>query len=535
MTKHLRAIAAILLLLIISGVPAHTQDTLDRMIGWAKNRITPDTPSAPSPADQATGVTAPVTLSWTSFGADRYDVRFGTTTRPIVVARDITATSFGVTTSNGVKYYWQITAKNSAGTRTSPLWSFTPGTGAPPPPSEPPPSEPPPTPPPPSSGGTTYYVSTLGNDSNSCATATSTTQGNQKLTISAGVACANAGDVVLIHGGTYTGAINTIDSNAYTVRSGTNWSAPITVSGVPSEIVTIRPPLGRSCVGYSTVVAYTIVQDVICDMVNNAGVSGSGGGADGVYVGYGANHNRFLRVEVKNGGANGYQFSDANGNSAFNEVLYSKIHDNGQAPGENNGYGLYIGTSDNLFEGNDVYQNGGFGFHLYDNEGPFNVARNTVRRNRIHHNGTHGGTNYGIVVAWGADNRVENNLIYANRGGVLAYTNSTNLGVYNNTIANNTPLEGIKMEYYGNAPTIRNNIVYGNAAGIVNAGGTGTPVLDHNVTANPMFANAVGFDFSLSLGSPAIDTGVAVSGVTVDFAGTARPQGSGYDVGAYER
>ena len=51
----------------------------------------------------------------------------------------------------------------------------------------------------------TYHVSTAGKDTNSCVTAQSTTQSNQKRTVSAGVACAVAGDTVYIHGGTYTG------------------------------------------------------------------------------------------------------------------------------------------------------------------------------------------------------------------------------------------------------------------------------------------------------------------------------------------
>lgn len=48
------------------------------------------------------------------------------------------------------------------------------------------------------------------------------------------------------------------------------------------------------------------------------------------------------------------------------------------------------------------------------------------------------------------------------------------------------------------------------------------------------FVNAAGGNYSLVAGSPAIDAGVAIPEVTVDRAGTRRPQGAGYDVGAYE-
>lgn len=49
------------------------------------------------------------------------------------------------------------------------------------------------------------------------------------------------------------------------------------------------------------------------------------------------------------------------------------------------------------------------------------------------------------------------------------------------------------------------------------------------------FVNAAGGDYHLSAGSLAVDRGVPVSDVTVDRDGTLRPQGSGYDVGAFER
>ncbi len=50
---------------------------------------------------------------------------------------------------------------------------------------------------------------------------------------------------------------------------------------------------------------------------------------------------------------------------------------------------------------------------------------------------------------------------------------------------------------------------------------------------NPLFANATADNYRLQPGSPAIDGGVNV-GSTVDLAGNSRPQGAGYDIGAYE-
>jgi hypothetical protein len=51
---------------------------------------------------------------------------------------------------------------------------------------------------------------------------------------------------------------------------------------------------------------------------------------------------------------------------------------------------------------------------------------------------------------------------------------------------------------------------------------------------DPLFVNVSGNDFHLQSSSPARDTGVIIALVTNDYAGTTRPQGSGYDMGAYE-
>lgn len=47
-------------------------------------------------------------------------------------------------------------------------------------------------------------------------------------------------------------------------------------------------------------------------------------------------------------------------------------------------------------------------------------------------------------------------------------------------------------------------------------------------------ASLANADWSLTASSALINTGTTIPGVTTDIAGTARPQGSGYDIGAYE-
>jgi hypothetical protein len=51
---------------------------------------------------------------------------------------------------------------------------------------------------------------------------------------------------------------------------------------------------------------------------------------------------------------------------------------------------------------------------------------------------------------------------------------------------------------------------------------------------DPLLTDPAAGDFTVQSGSPLIDRGVTLALVTEDFAGTARPQGSAYDIGAYE-
>ncbi|MCK5797458.1 MAG: IPT/TIG domain-containing protein [Deltaproteobacteria bacterium] len=65
-------------------------------------------------------------------------------------------------------------------------------------------------------------------------------------------------------------------------------------------------------------------------------------------------------------------------------------------------------------------------------------------------------------------------------------------------------------------------------------GGTSVPTEDKTpIPGDPRFVNAASHDYHLSAGSPAIDTGAKAS-VPVDRDGVPRPQGAGFDVGAYE-
>jgi len=93
----------------------------------------PSVPSSPTPSSGSTGVsifpTLP-TLIWSSVGATSYTINFGTSNPPPQVATGVTTASYAPPSLfSGASYFWQIVARNTAGSTTGPVWSFTTAAG----------------------------------------------------------------------------------------------------------------------------------------------------------------------------------------------------------------------------------------------------------------------------------------------------------------------------------------------------------------------------------------------------------------------
>ena len=85
----------------------------------------PAAPATPSPADGAIGAAATATLTWVATGATSYDVAFGTVNPPPSAATGLTTASYSPAMAGTTTYYWQVIARNSAGSTPGPVWSFT--------------------------------------------------------------------------------------------------------------------------------------------------------------------------------------------------------------------------------------------------------------------------------------------------------------------------------------------------------------------------------------------------------------------------
>ena len=206
--------------------------------------------------------------------------------------------------------------------------------------------------------GTVYYVSKTGNDFNTCAQARN--KAFPKLTISAGIKCLSSGDTLYIRSGTYYEAIN---EYKVSIPSGTSWQSPVTIAGYPGEKIILQPCTGETEVlrlmGYTAGTQYVVFDNLTLDGINNIAnivkITYTGNNPN-----HCSNHIRIKNCEIKNARHNGIYVDSQSGN---NEFINLKIHDNGSSDFD---HGLYITGNNNLIKKCDIYQNAGWGIHIYN-------------------------------------------------------------------------------------------------------------------------------------------------------------------------
>ena len=116
-----------------------------------------------------------------------------------------------------------------------------------------------------------------------------------------------------------------------------------------------------------------------------------------------------------------------------------------------------------------------------------------------------------------------NNTVYGSGCGIDVNNDQiTGFTVRNNLLSQN----GNQLQVYVSASLVTSdhNLIDGKSSG----------PCDNCVQGSPLFQSAAAADFRLQNGSPAIDRGTATTAPTVDCEGHLRPQGSGFDIGAFE-
>lgn len=351
----------------------------------------------------------------------------------------------------------------------------------------------------------TYYVRPGGNDNNSCNSALTDNDNNAKQTIQNVVNnCPVAGDVVIVHGGTYASfsTVTLIPSN----RNGGSWSNTTTIRAAPGETVTLQGELD-----IHDDARYWVIEGFIIDAGDTQEVA--------VLIGSAA-FIRFRDVEVKNA-----RHSGMLGCSNGCELLNVKSHHNGVGPNTkcdnppvNGGqcHGIYMSPQGSfLIDGGEFHHNEGWGLHFYPDP-----ENGTIRNIRTYENGLFG---LGFIFGNGG-HLVYNNLVYDNGHAGIQSNRPTQ--IYHNTLYGN---DGDGLLLWGSGHVVHNNIIYNNAGTIAQ---DASNTVSHNLTENPGFSLAGSGDFHVAEGGPACGIGLNLAGtVDVDLEGNARTPP--YDVGAY--
>ncbi len=449
----------------------------------------------------ATQITASnATITWTTDKTSTSQADYGTTAAygSATSPNSSLVTSHAVTLSGlaaGKAYHFRVQSTDAAGNAAlSSDYTFTTATAT---------------------AGNTYYVATTGSDANPG------TETQPFRTLTQGVSVLIPGDTLYILSGTYAESL--IDN----IPAGISWSTPVTVAAAPGHTVTLKSDPGANFVlHFQGPQQYIVIDGLVLDATNVTydAVKITAGGGQGA-----AHHIRLIRCEVKYSHGQGVLVAEIGAD--WNEFIDLNAHDNGATDLD---HGLYISTSHNLVEKSTVHHNAGYGVHVYNGYVGQSADNNIVRNNQVYDNNQSQGYGAGILLASGDSNIAYNNLIWGSSHyvGLQIGFSASNPMAYNNTIYNNH--YGVDIGSSSSNAVIQNNIVYSSSASNYANRGVGT-VADHNlIGTNPSFVNAAAADFRLQWGSPAIDAGVTVSSVTTDIAGSLRPQGGGYDLGAFE-
>ncbi|MFN3650882.1 MAG: right-handed parallel beta-helix repeat-containing protein [Armatimonadota bacterium] len=352
-----------------------------------------------------------------------------------------------------------------------------------------------------------YHLAPTGDDANAG------TGSAPFRTLKKGISVLKPGDTLHVKNGTYPGVV---EYGAF--RSGTSWEKPVRVVAEPGHRPVIVPPAdGEACL-YFVDTRYFVLDGFVLDSAPNG---------QGVAITWGtgfpqAHHIELRNCEIKN--SKGQGIGTGGDGCRF---INLDVHHNGLgSPDPQLLHGIYLTGDDCLIEGGSYHDNAGHGIHVYTGKPP-HPDRNVVRSVRAF--GNRQGP--GIGVYWGTGNRIYNNLVWSNDGGIRS--NGVDSLVAHNTVYKNSRY-GIYVDNRGS--TIRNNIAYLNQdEDLHNDESKGANTVSHNLVGqDPKLVDAAADNFRLQRESPAIDAGVSVPQVKRDIEGTARPQGAAADVGAFE-
>ena len=420
----------------------------------------------------------------------------------------------------------------------------------------------------PTGGGATYYVAPNGDDNNPG------TKAQPWQTIGKAAATLVSGDTVYIRAGTYQervvpqnsgsdyimyaaypGERVTIDGSGVSMPSGdaglfeVSGLSNIRISGL--RIINVGPDDNHAgiLVGDSS---HIIIDNNYTYNTTSSGIgvwSSSDVTIDGNEVELACNNGEQESItvagtntfEIRNNhvhhsgpGTNGGEGIDAKDGSSNGRIYNNHVHH------LNNRVGIYVEAWDKHTYNIEVYRN--IVYNIINNDG-FAIGSEEgglLENIRIYNNIAYNNELSGIAVSAAGDAathpirnaRIINNTFYNNGGSIWGGGISIeNPDVSDLIIRNNICSQNRWFQIQVEVPvqiTIDHNLINGTRGDDENDG-------SDVVEDDPMFSNPSGGDFHLQSGSPAIDTGSSADAPFDDYDGMARPQGGGYDIGAFER
>jgi hypothetical protein len=397
----------------------------------------------------------------------------------------------------------------------------------------------------------------------------------------AAYAAMGPGKTFYFRAGTYTGGYG--DGGAYGDRNyslgqakGGSAGNPLAMVGYPNEVATFVSPSttdrenivltdnNNQPANYVTIANLTLLGGSACVSDGGWYLTPKSGGTNIRVVGnvmsarYGNNNTMTGVILIQND---------------HWRVLGNEMKDTGTGAPINNNHGIYnqAGASDTEIAWN-YFHDLRMGHVIQVHTDPYYVYTNVRIHDNVLTQGANGdsrGINVGNALS-GTYGSIYNNILYnvgQDFSGIMIY--SGDWKIYNNTLYNVFATGGIISlsnlpRQLGGAPAnwgvptadIRNNIIYSDGQSVYVGAESGASMsqatLSNNlyynfgaapaqdasaISANPLFVNAAAGNFHLQSGSPAINTGTASVStvVTVDHEGVNRPQGGGFDIGAYEQ
>ena len=426
----------------------------------------------------------------------------------------------------------------------------------------------------------TYYVAKTGNDSNGGS------QAHPFLTISKAVSTVVAGDTVYVETGTYNERVHigsiSGDANRWTTFStfnnesviidGTGFYCPVSISNSSYIIFNgfqIQNSVNRFGIGVGDggQAHYINLTNLVIHDCYASGISCDSGSYNPGYI-----------TNILISGCNVYNCCTGGTQEAISmvtvdnfEITNCLVHDAPVVEGNQQaGIDAKYGCTNGKIHNNEVYD---VGCGIYVG----NINQGVTSNIDVYNNLIHGCNNIGSTgILLDSENspismnniNMYNNILYGNYRGIEVFwevgvgSTTKTFSIINNTFYHNggaglTEIYLADTTGYVNC-VVENNLIVGsndNTLMICNKATSGV-MIDHNlfydaagyytagydkvtyganyIQGNPLLVSPDTGNFNIAAGSPAIGAGLSTLAPAFDFIGTSRPQGMGYDIGAYE-